>query len=90
MRVCAKNIFRAIKLALGLLFWFSDPVVAISLELRLFVSFNSEMAKEKKSLDPALAGFYEAMERTNIEKITDEILAGLSGDSSNSESFDIE
>jgi hypothetical protein len=61
MRVCAKNIFRAIKLALGLLFWFSDPVVAISLELRLFVSFNSEMAKEKKSLDPALAGFYEAM-----------------------------
>jgi hypothetical protein len=28
--------------------------------------------------DPALAGFYEAMEKTNIEKITDEILAGLS------------
>jgi hypothetical protein len=30
------------------------------------------------------------MERTNIEKITDEILAGLSEDSSDSEGFDIE
>ena len=90
MRVCAKNIFHAIKLALGLLFWFFDPVVAIALELRLFVSFNYEMAKEKKSLDLSLAGFYKAMERTNVEKITDEILAGLFGDSSNNESFDIE
>jgi hypothetical protein len=48
------------------------------------------MAKDKKSVDPTLAGFYEAMERTNVEKITNEILAGLSGDSSDSESFDIE
>jgi hypothetical protein len=30
------------------------------------------------------------MERTNIEKITHEMLAGLFGDSSDSESFDIE
>jgi hypothetical protein len=30
------------------------------------------------------------MERTNVEKITNEILARLSGDSSDSESFDIE
>jgi hypothetical protein len=30
------------------------------------------------------------MERTNVEKITDEILAGLSEDSSDSEDFDIE
>jgi hypothetical protein len=30
------------------------------------------------------------MERTNIEKITDEILAGLSEDSDDSEGFDIE
>jgi hypothetical protein len=27
------------------------------------------MAKEKKSVDPVFAGFYEAMERTNVEKI---------------------
>jgi hypothetical protein len=30
------------------------------------------------------------MERTNVEKITNEMLAGLSGDSSDSESFDVE
>jgi hypothetical protein len=48
------------------------------------------MAKEKKSVDLALTGFYEAMERTNVEKITDEMLARLSGDSSGGESFDVE
>jgi hypothetical protein len=48
------------------------------------------MAKEKKVVDPTLAGFYEAMEKTNTEKITNEMLAGLSEDSSESESFDLE
>jgi hypothetical protein len=33
------------------------------------------MTEDKKSIDSALAGFYEAMERTNVEKITDEMLA---------------
>jgi hypothetical protein len=48
------------------------------------------MAEEKKIADPALAGFYEAMEKTNTEKITNEMLAGLSEDSDDSESFDLE
>jgi hypothetical protein len=48
------------------------------------------MAEDKRSEDPALAGFYEAMERTNVEKITYEILVGLSGDFGDSEDFDIE
>jgi hypothetical protein len=48
------------------------------------------MAEEKKIIDPALARFYEAMEKTNREKITNEMLAGLSENSSDSESFDIE
>jgi hypothetical protein len=48
------------------------------------------MVDEKKITDPALAGFYEAMERTNTEKITNEMLAGLSKNSSDSESFDVE
>ena len=48
------------------------------------------MAKDKKAMDPALASFYEAMKRINVEKITDEMLAGLSGDSSDSDSFDVE
>jgi hypothetical protein len=48
-------------------------------ELRHFVVIIAEMAKEKKSVDPALAGFYGAMERTNVEKIIDKMLVGLWG-----------
>jgi hypothetical protein len=48
------------------------------------------MAEEKKITDPALTGFYEAMEKTNTEKITNEMLAGLSENSSDIESFDVE
>jgi hypothetical protein len=48
------------------------------------------MAEEKKVVDPALAAFYEAMEKINIEKITNEMLAGLSKDSDDSEGFDVE
>jgi hypothetical protein len=48
------------------------------------------MTEEKKVVDPALDGFYEAMEKTNTEKITNEMLAGLSEDSSDRESFDLE
>jgi hypothetical protein len=35
------------------------------------------MAEGKKSEDLALAGFYEAMEKSNAAKIADEILGGL-------------
>jgi hypothetical protein len=48
------------------------------------------MADEKKVVDPALASFYEAMEKTNTEKITNKMLADLSEDSDDSESFDME
>jgi hypothetical protein len=48
------------------------------------------MAEEKKVVDPTLAGFYEAMEKTNTEKITNEMLAGLSEDSGDNESFELE
>jgi hypothetical protein len=36
------------------------------------------MAEEKKVDDPALAGFYKAMEETNVEKIARETLARIS------------
>jgi hypothetical protein len=48
------------------------------------------MVEEKKIAGPALTGFYEAMEKTNTEKITNEMLAGLSENSSDSDSFDVE
>jgi hypothetical protein len=43
------------------------------------------MVEEKKIIDPTLSRFYEAMEKTNTEKITNEMLAGLYEDSSDSE-----
>jgi hypothetical protein len=48
------------------------------------------MAEDKMITDPTMSGFYEAMEKTNTEKITNEMLAGLSEDSSDSDSFDVE
>jgi hypothetical protein len=52
-------------------------------------SFGS-MTDGKKIVDPTLSGFYEAMKRTNAEKIAHETLAGISEDSSDSEGFDVE
>ena len=48
------------------------------------------MAEQKKITDPALSGFFEAMEKINTEKIINEMLDGLSVDSSDSDSFDME
>jgi hypothetical protein len=48
------------------------------------------MADEKKNVDPAMSEFYEAMERTNAEKIAHETLARISEDTSDSENFDAE
>jgi hypothetical protein len=42
---------------------------------------ETKLYEEKKVVDPFIAGFYESMEKTNIEKITKEIMEGLSEDS---------
>ena len=51
---------------------------------------EEEMYEEKKVADPFLAGFYESMAKTNIEKITKEIMADLSEDSDDSDDYDVE
>jgi hypothetical protein len=48
------------------------------------------MSEEKKVVDPALAGFYKAIEKTNTKKITNEIMADLSKDSDDSDDYDVE
>jgi hypothetical protein len=48
------------------------------------------MADEKRTIDLAMSEFYEAMERTNAEKIAHETLARISEGSSDSEDFDTE
>jgi hypothetical protein len=73
-----------------LVFLLSYFVSAIACEHRLSAITITEMFEDKKSDDPALAGFYEAMEKTNIENIANEMFVGLSGGSSDTISFDIE
>jgi hypothetical protein len=51
---------------------------------------EAKLFEEKKSVDPYVDGFVESMAKTNTEKITKEILEGLSEDNSDSDSYDAE
>jgi hypothetical protein len=54
------------------------------------ITEEEKLYQEKKVADPFIDGFYESMEKTNIEKITKEIMANLSEDSDDSDDFDVE
>jgi hypothetical protein len=51
---------------------------------------EEKLFEEKKAVNPYIAGFIELMAKTNTEKITKEILEGLSKDTSDSVSYDVE
>jgi hypothetical protein len=51
---------------------------------------ETKLYEEKKVADPFIAGFIESMAKTNTEKITKEIMEGLSEDSGDSDSYDVE
>jgi hypothetical protein len=51
---------------------------------------EAKLFEEKKVVDPYVAGFVESMAKTNTEKITKEILEGLSEDTSDNDSYDVE
>jgi hypothetical protein len=51
------------------------------------LSEETKLFEEKKVVDPFIVGFFESMSRTNTEKITKEILEGLSKDSDDSDSM---
>jgi hypothetical protein len=51
---------------------------------------ETKLFEEKKVVDPYIAGFIESMAKTNTEKITKEILEGLSEDTGDSDSYDVE
>jgi hypothetical protein len=51
---------------------------------------EAKLFKEKKAVDPYVAGFVESMAKTNTEKITKEILEGLSEDTGEIDSYDVE
>jgi|SRR5688572_27745378 hypothetical protein len=50
---------------------------------------EEKLFEDKKAVNPYIAGFIESMEK-NREKITKEILEGLSEDTSDSDSYDAE
>jgi hypothetical protein len=54
------------------------------------ISEEKKLYEEKKVMDPFIAGFYESMAKTNTEKITKEIMEGLSENSDDSDSYDVE
>jgi hypothetical protein len=51
---------------------------------------ETKLYEEIKVPDPFIAGFIESMEKTNTEKITKEIMEGLSEDSGDSDSYEVE
>jgi hypothetical protein len=51
---------------------------------------ETKLFEEKKSTDPFITRFIESMSKTNTEKITKEILEGLSEYTDDSDSYDVE
>jgi hypothetical protein len=51
---------------------------------------EEKLFEKKKAVDPYIVGFLESMAKSNTEKITKEILEGLSEDTSDSDSYDAE
>jgi hypothetical protein len=51
---------------------------------------EEKLFEEKKAVNPYIAGFIESMAKTNTEKITKEILEGLSEGTGDSDSYDVE
>jgi hypothetical protein len=54
------------------------------------VTEETKLFEEKRNVDPFIAGFVESMSKINTEKITKEILEGLSEDTDDSDSYDVE
>jgi ribosomal protein S17E len=51
---------------------------------------ETKLSEEEKLLKEKIAGFIESIAKTNTEKITKEILEGLSEDTDDSDSYDVE
>jgi hypothetical protein len=51
---------------------------------------ETKLFEEKKAVDPYVAGFVESMAKTNTEKISKEILEGLSEYTGDSDNYDVE
>jgi hypothetical protein len=64
--------------------------VEMKLTVETKVAEGTKLFEGKKAANPYIAGFIESMAKTNTEKITKEILEGLSEDTGDSDSYDSE
>jgi hypothetical protein len=64
--------------------------VEMKLTVETKVAEQTKLFEGKKVVNPYIARFIESMAKTNIEKITKEILEGLSEDTGDSYSYDVE
>jgi hypothetical protein len=79
-----------------------SELLSFRFEGHIFVSSEDKMSQDKKTVPEAklteeekllkekTAGFIESIAKTNTEKITKEILEGLSEDTDDSDSYDVE
>jgi hypothetical protein len=65
-----------------------SPEKKVAAETKL--TEEAKLFEKKKAVDPYIAGFVESMAKTNTEKITKEILEGLSEDTGDSDNYDVE
>jgi hypothetical protein len=54
------------------------------------VAAETKFSEEEKLLEDKTTGFVESIAKTNTEKITKEILEGLSEDTDDSDNYDVE
>ena len=60
----------------------------IAAEMKL--TEEEKLFEQKKAVNPYIVGFIKSMAKSNIEKITKEILEGLSEDTCDSDGYDAE
>jgi hypothetical protein len=63
-----------------------DKKAAVEMKL----TEEEKLFEEKKAVNPYIAGFIKSMAKTNTEKITKEILEGLSEDTGDNDDYDDE
>jgi hypothetical protein len=59
-------------------------------ETKLTEEEKEKLFEKKKAVNPCIAGLIESMAKTNTEKVTKEMLEGLSEDTGDSDSYDAE
>jgi hypothetical protein len=82
-------------LSFGLKYTFSSfPKEKMSQDKKIIaetkLTEEEKLFEEKKAANPYIAGFIESMAKSNIEKITEEILEDLSEDTGDSDDYDAE